>query len=387
MFSKTTTAIAFIGLASSSLVAAAPTWGSNSVDWSTSTTIVSAATSFPTEVSPDGNKFRYPLSNDFPTPSADQLKATNSAAQGTLSNNTPPANISSNGLTNLQFVAFNELFEVAFFTDLLKNVTNNVEGYTDFQGYEREYIIDALITVQAQEQLHMINANNGLKNIAKVDPIRPCEYTFPVDNFNDAIALAQKFTDVTLGTLQDIITVFAQSGDAGFVRGVAASLGNEGEQNGFYRLLQGKKPSAQPFLSASARSLAFSAINQNFVVPGSCPDLDKINLSIFEPLTLVTDVIEAKDQYITYSFQQNHMHSSTDGLKLVLINGQNKPIVSDVYNVMIHDGTVTFQAPFNQQQNLLFGLTIAVLAQGDSFANVNAVEQATVFGPALIEVL
>jgi hypothetical protein len=332
------------------------------------------------------------LSNAFPTPDARQIDDINDAAGGTLSNNTPPSNISSEGITNLQVVAFNELFEVAFFTELLFNVTNNVEGYEVPDSFTRDFLIETLITVQAQEELHVLNANGGLQNVAKVSPISPCEYNFPVTNLLDAIALSQKFTDVVLGTLQDVITVFAENGDDDFVRGVASIVGQEGEQNGFYRVLQGKRPSAQPFLTASTRDFAFSALNQDFVVPGTCPDVNDhtINLTIFEPLTLVTPTVLPEDQLLTYSFQQNgtDYHGSAKDLQLVLISGQNKPIVSDLQNVVVRDGVVTFEAPFNFDENLLFGLTIAVVTSNNvTFTDVDSVADATLYGPALIEVL
>lgn len=206
-------------------------------------------------------------------------------------------------------------------------------------------------------------------------------------------AFAQTFTDVTLGTLQDVITIFAENNNDDFLRGIASVIGQEGEQNGFFRILQDKRPSAQPFLTASARDFAFSAINQNFVVPGSCPDVNDhaINLTIFEPLTLVTPPTQAIDQYLTYSFSVEsssngtHNYTSTEELSLVLISGQNKPIVEDLENVKIENGVVTFDAPFNVVENLLFGLTIAAVTVGDDFTSVDEVADATIFGPALIE--
>lgn len=367
--------------------------------------IVIPSSTFPTEVSPDGTNFRFPLSNAFPSPSADQLRAINVAAQGSFSNNTPPATISQNGITNLQFVAFNELFEVAFFTDLLKNVTQNVPGYETPSGVDPQYLINTLTTIQAQEQLHALNANNGLRNVARVSPILPCEYRFPSTSLQQAIWIAQTFTDVVLGTLQDVLSVYATQGDTGFVRGQASSLGQEGEQNGFFRYLQGKVPSAQPFLTTATRSLAFSALVQNFIVPGSCPNVANgnntsansssiINLSVFQPLKLETQgQIQAVNQQLSFSFQQSG--SSVDGLSLVLISGQNRPIVQSLQNVTVSGGsggnstnTITFSSDFAVQDRLLFGLTIAVIARGDAttLTSIGTVDAATVYGPALIQV-
>jgi hypothetical protein len=55
-------------------------------------------------------------------------------------------------------------------------------------------------------------------------------------------------------------------GDIGLIRGVASVIGQEGEQNGFFRFKADKIPSAVPFLTTSTREFAFSTLNQNFVL-------------------------------------------------------------------------------------------------------------------------
>ena len=142
------------------------------------------------------------------------------------------------------------------------------------------------------------------------------------------------------------------------VRGVAATIGQEGEQNGFYRSLQNKIPSAQPFLTASARDFAFSALNQNFVVPGSC-DVSGIALKVFEVLTLETPSVGLGEQTITLSFDGSKYNgNSYEDLAFVLVSGQNVPIVQDLKNVRKEGDKVTFDAEFLQQIDLLFGLTV-----------------------------
>jgi hypothetical protein len=76
--------------------------------------------------------------------------------------------------------------------------------------------------------------------------------------------------------------------DFGLVRPAASVIGQEGEQNGFYRSMLGKVPSALPFLTTGTREFAFSSLVQTFVVPGSCPNINTIPLPVFAPLTLVT---------------------------------------------------------------------------------------------------
>jgi hypothetical protein len=131
-------------------------------------------------------------------------------------------------------------------------------------------------------------------------------------------------------------------------------------------------------------------MNQNFVVPGSCPTT--INVPIFSPLKLVTSGniqgtgIQARDQQLSFSFS-NDKQTSTSGLSLVYINQQNLPIVEKLENVKTSGSEVTFSANFPYTENEMNGLTIAVLTQGAGpFTSVDAVANATVYGPAVIEI-
>lgn len=208
----------------------------------------------------------------FPDPNPAQLLAIEVQAHGTLPNGSPPAMISADGIINLQLIEFNENFEVAFFGSLLNNITTNVPGFQIYDTKSRVIVIDALTAILAQEELHALNAQGALQHFGQ-QPILPCKYVFPTANFQDAIALAATFTDLVLGTLQDVIELFANANDNALTRGVASVIGQEGEQEAFFRLVRDKKliPSSQPFLTTSSRDFAFSAL-QGFVVPGSCPN-------------------------------------------------------------------------------------------------------------------
>ena len=331
----------------------------------------------------------FPLANGFPdiqNPS-EQLNAINQAARGTLSNAPPPAKAPGpETITSLKLIAFNEIFEVFYFTELLNNVTNNVEGYRFQDQNLRRTVIEALTAVQAQEQLHTLNANGALKR-AGVDPIKACKYNSPVSDFKSAIALASTFTDVVLGTLGDASVVAGTTGDGNLVRGFAASLGQEGEQNGFYRQLLGKVPSALPFLTASTRQFAFSALNQNFVVPGSCPNANTIDLPIFGTLNVLTKDIQPRDQKLQFSFNPTNGQTG-QGMSIVYINQQLVPIVLPLESLSTGpSGDVVATAFFPYTQFLMNGLTIAALVDGAGpFPNVTSVSAATKFGPGLIEI-
>jgi hypothetical protein len=361
--------------------------------------------------------FTFPLSNGFPkvaNPSS-QLTAIEQQAHGTLPNGSPPPSITADTETSLELIAFNELFEVAFFTELLNNVTNNVPGYQFNDNDARNVVITALTAVQAQEELHTLNANGALAHFG-LSPIQPCEYNFPVSDFPTAIALASTFTDVVLGTLQDVASLLATDGDDGLIRGVVSVVGQEGEQNGFYRELLGKTPSALPFLTTSTREFAFSALNQNFVVPGSCPNIGEITLPIFQTLTVDTQNIQPTTQTLQFSVTINNNNNNANGteggwtswtrhasrapgsgpqqgagyyssLSVVYINQQNLPVVEPITNVGIEGNTVTFNAEFPFDQFLMNGLTIAAVTKtAGPFASADAVAKDTIFGPGLIEI-
>lgn len=51
-------------------------------------------------------------------------------------------------MNTLQVLAYNEIFEVAYFSSLLSNVTKGVDGYTDLP-MDKDYIISILTAVVA----------------------------------------------------------------------------------------------------------------------------------------------------------------------------------------------------------------------------------------------
>ncbi|KAH6665664.1 putative sexual development protein [Halenospora varia] len=341
-----------------------------------------------------------PLQNNFPNPNPTQLLAIETQAHGSLpiapASTAPAAPLHADTITSLQLVAFNELFEVAFFTSLIQNITNNVPGYEIQDGAKKKFLLANLMAIQAQEELHALNANMGLQG-NHADPIQPCQYTFPVDNLSDAIGLASKFTDVVLGTLQDVQQGAAVAGDTGLVPAIGSVIGQEGEQNGFFRLFNKKIPSALPFLTRSTRDFAFSALNQNFVVPNSCPNINIIKLKIFQPLAVDASSVMANptaQSKVSFSFSlpqggpKAEWKSDYSGLEIVYINQQNAPITAKLESVAIKGNMVTFEAlfPFNAA-TFGNGLTIAALVTaGAPIANADQVAAAAVAGPGLIEI-
>ncbi|KAE8345466.1 hypothetical protein BDV24DRAFT_148075 [Aspergillus arachidicola] len=313
-----------------------------------------------------------PLPDGMPNPSEEQLKKIQLRAHGTLPNTPLPSKISKEGITNLQLIAFNELFEVAFYNELLLNITKK----------KRDFIIESLVAILAQEELHALTANQGLEHF-KIEPIQPCRYHFPVSDFDAAIALAATFTDLVIATLQDVIVRFADNSDVGLTRVIAATIGNEGEQQGWFRVNQGRIPSELPTLTTGDLDFAFTAV-QAFTIPGSCPNLDDIALTTFKPLDILTPP-EPKTQLILVSWESVY-EVKGDKLWLTYVNQLNIPIVEELKIVSYKAGKkVVAKALFPYHENLMNGLTIAAVTKSAGpFAGVNDVAQETLFGPGLI---
>ncbi|KXS93401.1 hypothetical protein AC579_10230 [Pseudocercospora musae] len=287
--------------------------------------------------------FRFPLSNGFPNLSPDALKAVEQQAHGTLPNGPLPSSIQDATAATFQLIAFNELFEVAFFTSLINTITSSV--YDVGHGAAQQIVLNALTAVQAQEELHATGAN-GIFKAAGRTRVQPCEYVFPSSNFDDAIAFASTFTDVVLAKWF---------------------------------------PPQLPFLTRSAGPFAFSALNQMVIVPGSCPNSNVIPLPIFGALSVDTQNIQAKDQNLSFSFKANG--TASHDFSLVYINQQNLPVVEQPKNIKVSGGKVSFQADFPFSANLMNGLPIsAVTKSAGPFTDADAVAADTLFGPGLIEI-
>lgn len=224
----------------------------------------------------------------------------------------------------------------------------------------------------------------------------PCTYNFPTTSFESAISLAATFTAVVLGTLQDASQLLATNGDAGPVRAVASVIGQEGEQNGWYRSLLGFKPSEKPFLTTSVAAFAFSAL-QNFVV--ECPfDLGEIHIPIFPTINVISGDggadVSPQDQTLEFSADltdapanwKQYCDGEGQGLYVTYLTGQNLPVSEPVSSVSWSGNVITFSALFPFTENVMEGLSIAALTTNNTFATPDDVPAATLAAPGLIQV-
>lgn len=93
--------------------------------------------------------FNAPTSDGFPNPNQQQLSAIQDIAGGQLPNGPLPATLAASSLTAFQLIAFNENFEVAFFSSLIDNITAEAPGYTLEDDKAQKEVLEILETVRA----------------------------------------------------------------------------------------------------------------------------------------------------------------------------------------------------------------------------------------------
>lgn len=212
---------------------------------------------------------------------------------------------------------------------------------------------------------------------------------FPSTDFASAIALADLFTEVVLGTLQSVSSQFAKGDDhtRSLVALVASIIGQEGEQVGGYRMIEGRVPSSAPFLTTSTGEFALNAIAQNFIVPGSCDAVfETIGVPLINyTLAVVGDMPTDSNQTVTFTTSCTHTTEGADFL--AYISGQNSPVVVPITNVQVIGDMATFSASLPFADGFAKGLTLAAIVNTDTgLMTASDVTAATFAGPGLIQV-
>lgn len=99
---------------------------------------------------------------------------------------------------------------------------------------------------------------------------------------------------------------------------------------------------------------------------------------------LTANPIQPEDQDLEFSFTPKN--GRTDGLSIVYINQQNVPVVQPVRGSS-NGGDFRFTAPLPYTKNLMNGLTLAAVVEGEGpFPNITSVAAKTLYGPGLIEI-
>ena len=330
----------------------------------------------------------FPLPDGFPNPNASGIHSIQGQARGTIPNGGPPTVHTAGVVAALQYLSLNEMLEVAFFTELLHNVTNSVAGFEIGNGtFTEKFIISQFRATNAQEQIHQLTAAS-LLNLTGEPAIQPCdEYNFPVSNIDDAFALAAEFTSMLMGSFHDIALALAESNytaEHDLILAVASSISNEAEQLGFFRTFEGKIPNESPFPTSSTVDFGFSYL-QRFIDQTTCPVLTSIPLAIFKPLTLVSK-ISPRPREILFQIDGTDITSwNTSQAGFVFVNQQNMPVVKKFKIRLSKGSVVTISVDFPYQEHQLDGLVITAITNTTGpFTSVRDVAAHTIFGPAPI---
>lgn len=258
--------------------------------------------------------------------------------------------------------------------------------------------------------MHAYNANDAVRYFTNGTHILPCTYEFPVSDFVTAIAFAQTFTDMYIGLLANIQQRTARNLAAdsnSIIYVLAQALGQEGQQSGWFRSLQHKPPSAEPFLTSSTREFALSWL-QRFVVPESCATLSDIPLRIFPALdVVVVEDIENGDRRVTFlvpgvvdSKSQNVAFVNGALVPTVvpfeILSGgdvlemrQKNEIVMGMSDERAHGPSVAstkIVASLPFARNVMHGMILAAVVEtGPTFITAEDVTNSTLYGPAVLE--
>jgi hypothetical protein len=160
-------------------------------------------------------------------------------------------------------------------------------------------------------------------------------------------------------------------------------IAQEAEQEGWFRAVQGKLPSAAPFLTTEGPAFAFTFLSS--VITGSCPgqDLIKESIPMFGKLNVIGTPV-ARNTTLEFSVEGT---VSPKQNSMVYISGQNIPVTVPISAINAKSGLSHFTASFPFDLGFAKGLTVAAIVKGAGpYANIAEVAAATVFGPGIINV-
>lgn len=87
-----------------------------------------------------------PNNDGFPNPNDQQKVVIAQQAGGLLPNGAAPTSLGPDSITAFQLIASNELFETAYFSSLLQNITAGTDGY---QAQNKDELITIFSTIVA----------------------------------------------------------------------------------------------------------------------------------------------------------------------------------------------------------------------------------------------
>ncbi|ODM20626.1 hypothetical protein SI65_03679 [Aspergillus cristatus] len=283
-----------------------------------------------------------PLKDGYPVISNKTTLADVEQLAGGHAGTYPPApTLDVDDRTSWAVLAFSSLSTIAFYNELIANITNHVPGYD---------VSPTMIT-----------------------------------DFESAIDYAIQLSYISIGHIPDMVQHTANNlgtGGANIIFNVAGWSSVYGQQNGWFWSLLGKSPSVQPVSTPAPRDFLYSLIYQTSVVPGSCPDAS-LPVQRYEPLILITENV--KDALIKFEFINKAKIDAGSNHSMVYLNGNIAPLTVPFNVSSNHDDKVKITADFPHDKWNMDGLTLVSVVKGTgNFSFPIDVANATLFGPALI---
>ncbi len=300
-----------------------------------------------------------------------QAQSIATTAGGSPPNGSAPLDISTSAIADFSGVNFLENMESAFFLEGLQNLTK----WNTHHQYD--HAIDVVTRVQAQELIHVQNAEDILK-ANNAPTFAPCKYTFPVSNPDEFFALASIITSVGIGAVINVVSGLAVS-DPKLVQGPASILAIEARHDAFFRHHSVSDiPNPAPFDTRISSTYALNLASP-FIVKGSCttPPFTVIPALKAE----VTGKTTGSCGPITFSFDAAAI-SKEDLSKELYIGWVNQANLVNYQPVTVDgEGVVKSTIPEG-----MAGIAFAALTGQQAAEDVNSLTAVTIAGPAPVQI-
>ena len=293
----------------------------------------------------------------------------------------PPTGLSKSALELFTVVNFLENLEAAFFEEGLNNITQHWSSKDKHR--EAFAVVQA---VQAQEVAH-VNAAKAILTANNAPTLAPCKYTFPVEDLDPFIALAQDITSVGLSYVifvTDSLAASSTAADRAAVGGPAAIAPVEARHDAYFRIRSHtglKLPNPGPLDTAISANAALNLASQ-FVVPGSCPQPIP-PFTAFPSMSVAGKVSPPLSGSISFQIGDAPALSkySSGQLSIVWVNQAFDLLFQPVTAVDQKKGVVTSTIPDG-----LAGVAYTALTNSTTATNVEQLNGETVAGPAIVQI-
>ena len=293
-------------------------------------------------------------------------------AGGAPPNSGFPLTLSTTGTQAFQLANFLENLESAFFQAGLANLTTwGTEGLPDDTQ-------NVVARVAAQEEVHVATIETLLNHFGQAT-FQPCQYSFPVSNREEFLALANTITNVGIGAVNDVASTLAVT-DPAVIQSVTSIITVESRHDAFFRGTAGEASNPAPFDTRLSGVFAFN-LALPFIVPGSCGSMPQV--PILPGLSVSGGTFPAfapsqRPTTLTFAFDASQVNVGGT-LYIGWVNQVNN--VKYTPATVLADGTVRTDVPAD-----LNGFAFAALTNQNTALTVGDLAGQTLAGPAPVPV-